>query len=123
MTPVDQASFSAILRHLRLAAGLTQEDLAERAGLSSKAISGLERDPARLPRLDTVALLAEALGLDGEQRARLLAAARPQSAPPTVAPPMARLRLPPPAPLRLRPAQWLRLRPPTRVSRSSSLTT
>ncbi len=70
--------FGALLRHHRLAAGLTQEALAGRAGLSAKAVSDLERDPARTPRLGTVTLLADALGADPDGRAELLAAARPQ---------------------------------------------
>ena len=57
-------SFGELLRQRRLAAGLTQEALAERAGVSAKAVSDLERDPDRTPRLDTVGLLADALGLD-----------------------------------------------------------
>ena len=56
---------------------MTQEALAERAGLSAKAVSELERDPARTPRLETIALLAGALGLGPDERQRLLAAARP----------------------------------------------
>ncbi len=75
------AGFGALLKRHRLAAGLTQEALAERAGLSAKAVSDLERDPDRLPRLATVTLLADALGADQEVRAELLAAARPPSAP------------------------------------------
>jgi predicted ATPase/transcriptional regulator with XRE-family HTH domain/TolA-binding protein len=70
-------SFGELLRQRRLAAGLTQEALAERAGVSAKAISDLERDPGRTPRLDTVGLLADALG-PGE-RAALLTAARPKA--------------------------------------------
>ena len=70
--------FGELLRQRRLAAGLTQEALAERAGISAKAISDLERDPDRTPRLDTVGLLADALGLDPGGRAGLLTAARPQ---------------------------------------------
>jgi transcriptional regulator with XRE-family HTH domain len=72
-------SFGELLRQRRLAAGLTQEALAERAGVSAKAISDLERDPGRTPRLDTIGLLADALGLGPGERAALLAAARPQS--------------------------------------------
>ena len=75
------AGFGALLKRHRLAAGLTQEALAERAGLSAKAVSDLERDPDRLPRLGTVTLLADALGADQEARAELLAAARPPAAP------------------------------------------
>ena len=81
MTNQDPASFGSLLRRERLAAGLTQEALAERAGLSPKAVSDLERDPARTPRLATVTLLADALGAAPERRAVLLAAARPQAAP------------------------------------------
>lgn len=79
-------SFGARLRRLRLAAGLTQEALAERAGVSAKAIGQLERDASRTPRLDTVNLLADALQLDAGQRTELLAAARPDSALPTPMP-------------------------------------
>ncbi len=75
-------SFGMLLKQQRLAAGLTQEALAERAGVSAKAVSDLERDPARTPRLDTVTLLANALLLEPEERARLLAAARPDRGPP-----------------------------------------
>jgi len=71
------ASFGELLRQRRLAGGLTQEGLAERAGVSAKAISDLERDPDRTPRLDTVGLLADALDLSPAERASLLAAARP----------------------------------------------
>jgi predicted ATPase/transcriptional regulator with XRE-family HTH domain len=78
--PGDVPVFGRLLRSKRLAAGLTQEALAERAGVSAKAVSELERDPSRTPRLETVGLLAEALGLSPDERAALLAAARPGSA-------------------------------------------
>ena len=78
----EDAVFGALLRRQRLAAGLTQEALAERAGLSAKAVSDLERDSARMPRLGTVSLLADALGADPRQRGELLAAARPAAARP-----------------------------------------
>jgi predicted ATPase/transcriptional regulator with XRE-family HTH domain len=81
----DAVSFAALLKRQRLAAGLTQEALAERAGLSAKAVGDLERDPDRSPRLATVTLLADALGADPEQRGELLAAARPAPAPGTPA--------------------------------------
>jgi predicted ATPase/DNA-binding XRE family transcriptional regulator len=79
-------SFSARLKRLRLAAGLTQESLAERAGVSPRAVSDLERDPRRIPRLDTVRLLADALSLEEAERAELLAAARPSETPPAPQP-------------------------------------
>lgn len=75
----DLAPFGLLLKRHRLAAGLTQEGLAERAGVSPKAVSDLERTPTRTPRLGTVALLADALGLDPGARAELLAAARPRA--------------------------------------------
>ena len=84
MESTHQTRFGALLKQHRLAAGLTQEALAERAGLSPKAISDLERDPARSPRLGTVALLGDALGLNPEHRTALLAAARPGPAEPLV---------------------------------------
>jgi predicted ATPase/transcriptional regulator with XRE-family HTH domain len=81
MTSGDPRSFGGLLKRQRLAAGLTQEALAERAGLSPKAVSDLERDPARSPRLGTVTLLADALAADPDGRAELLAAARPGHSP------------------------------------------
>jgi DNA-binding CsgD family transcriptional regulator/transcriptional regulator with XRE-family HTH domain len=80
------SAFGALLRERRLAAGLTQEELAERAGVSARAVSDLERGGGRAPRLQTVALLAEALGLAEAHRAALLAAAR-RAAPSSVAVP------------------------------------
>ncbi len=76
--PLPLEPFGAILRRLRLSAALTQEALAEAAGLSVKAVSDLERHPGRLPRLESVSLLADALHLDPDQRAALIAAARPR---------------------------------------------
>jgi predicted ATPase/DNA-binding XRE family transcriptional regulator len=69
-------SFGALLKRYRLAAGLTQEDLAERAGLSAKGISDLERGARQQPRLDTLHLLVAALQLTDAERALLEAAAR-----------------------------------------------
>jgi tetratricopeptide (TPR) repeat protein/transcriptional regulator with XRE-family HTH domain len=56
--------------------GLTQEELAERAGLSTRAISALEQGANQAPRTDTLALLADALALDVEERAAFETAAR-----------------------------------------------
>jgi tetratricopeptide (TPR) repeat protein/transcriptional regulator with XRE-family HTH domain len=55
---------------------LTQEELAQSAGLSSRAISDLERGIVRIPHKDTVRLLADALRLTGQPRAEFEAAAR-----------------------------------------------
>ncbi|MDQ6675227.1 MAG: helix-turn-helix domain-containing protein [Chloroflexota bacterium] len=62
------ASFGELLRDHRRAVGLTQEELAERAGVSPRSISGLERGDAHIPRRDTVALLVRALRLAGPER-------------------------------------------------------
>lgn len=78
--------FGDLLRRYRVAAGLTQEELAERAGLSAKGISDLERGARTSPRRDTVTLLAEALGLDERDRSVLAAAARQRSRAPVAAP-------------------------------------
>jgi transcriptional regulator with XRE-family HTH domain len=69
-------SFGALLIRHRLAAALTQEALAERAGLSARAISDLERGVAGVPQQATVVRLAAALGLGASGRAALQAAAR-----------------------------------------------
>jgi transcriptional regulator with XRE-family HTH domain len=75
MTTVQPLSFGQRLKRHRLSAGLSQEALAERAGLSARAISDLERGIHRAPYLDTITLLADALGLPDEERAALARAA------------------------------------------------
>jgi predicted ATPase/DNA-binding XRE family transcriptional regulator len=75
------SSFGPLLRRYRTAAGLTQEALAARAGLSVRAISDLERGRKQTPRRETVRLLAEALALPPRRRALLEAAARPMLGP------------------------------------------
>jgi predicted ATPase/transcriptional regulator with XRE-family HTH domain len=76
MVQTQSRSFADLLKRYRSAASLTQEELAERAHLSRKAISALERGDRLTPRRDTVALLAEALALSEEEKAQLQAAAR-----------------------------------------------
>lgn len=71
-----EAPFGSLLRRYRSAAGLTQEELAERAGISPRAISALERGDRRSPHRDTVAQLADALALSPAERERFAAAAR-----------------------------------------------
>ena len=68
--------FADLLRRLRAEAGLTQEELAEAAGLSPRSVSDLERGVHRAARQDTARLLADALGLAGPGRALFVAAAR-----------------------------------------------
>jgi transcriptional regulator with XRE-family HTH domain len=79
VSPIGMPSFGPLLRRYREAAGLTQEELAARAGLSARGISDLERGRRQTPRLETVRLLAEALALPLHQRALLEAAARPMA--------------------------------------------
>ena len=68
--------FAQLLRRQRLARGLTQQELADRARLSERSISDLEREVKTAPRLVTVRLLIEALGLDGAEAAALRDAVR-----------------------------------------------
>jgi predicted ATPase/DNA-binding XRE family transcriptional regulator len=67
--------FGSLLREFRVAAGLSQEALAERARLSPGAISTLERSARRAPQHQTLALLVEALQLDADARAQFEASA------------------------------------------------
>ena len=75
---VEQAApnFGGLLRQLRADAGLTQEELAEAAGLSPRSVSDLERGINLSARKDTARLLADALGLAGPQRDLFETAAR-----------------------------------------------
>jgi len=68
--------FGGLLRQLRAGAGLTQEELAEAAGLSPRSVSDLERGIHPTARKDTAELLAGALGLAGPARRLFVAAAR-----------------------------------------------
>ena len=68
--------FGGLLRQLRVEAGLTQDELAEAAGVSQRAISDLERGINATARKDTAVLLAGALGLGGPARELFIAAAR-----------------------------------------------
>ncbi len=68
--------FGGLLRQLRADARLTQEELAEAAGLSPRSVSDLERGINRTARKDTALLLAGALGLAGPVRGLFVAAAR-----------------------------------------------
>jgi predicted ATPase/DNA-binding XRE family transcriptional regulator len=65
-------TFGDRLRHLREAAGLTQEMLADRAGLSVNAIGALERGDRRHPYPRTIQVLASVLGLSDEARESLV---------------------------------------------------
>jgi tetratricopeptide (TPR) repeat protein/DNA-binding XRE family transcriptional regulator len=82
----DAGAFGALLRPCRQRAGLSQEELAERSGLSIRAISNLERGRVRRPHPDSARRLADALGLRGEAQVQFFAAAgrRPASGAPVV---------------------------------------
>ena len=69
-------SFAGLLRQLRAEAMLTQEELAEAAGLSPRSVSDLERGINRTAHRDTALLLADPLGLAGPVRDLFVAAAR-----------------------------------------------
>jgi len=93
-TDDSQSLFGERLRHLRVAAGLSQEALAVRSGLSVQAIGALETGKRRRPYPHTVAALAEALELTESQRAEL---AQARVVAPTAAsalPPLPRQRAP-----------------------------
>jgi transcriptional regulator with XRE-family HTH domain len=69
-------SFALLLRQMRTEAKLTQEELAEAAGLPPRSVSDLERGINRTARKDTAVLLAGALGLAGPAQELFVAAAR-----------------------------------------------
>src|SRR5580658_5530475 len=69
-------SFAGLLRQFRSEARLTQEELAEAAGLSLRAVSDLERGINRTARKDTAQRLAGALGMTESAAALFMAAAR-----------------------------------------------
>jgi transcriptional regulator with XRE-family HTH domain len=66
--------FGGELRRYRESAGLSQEELAERAGLTAKGISALERGERQRPYPQTVRALAEALNLSDADRTTLIGA-------------------------------------------------
>ena len=76
----DQHTFGRLLRRYREAAGLTQEELAERAELSARGLRYLEHD-LRRPYRESARRVADALNLPAEDVDTLLAAVRPRRAP------------------------------------------
>ncbi len=76
-------AFGTVLRAYRTGAGLTQEELADRSGLSVRAIRNLEIGRTERPQRQTVALLSLALRLtEAEEAALLTAAGRGHAEPP-----------------------------------------
>jgi tetratricopeptide (TPR) repeat protein/transcriptional regulator with XRE-family HTH domain len=76
METVTQEPFGQLVWRFRRAAGLTQDELAERAGVSARAISDIERGVKHRPRTDTIQLLLEALEVPVDQREAFRTAAR-----------------------------------------------
>ncbi|MFD7066555.1 helix-turn-helix domain-containing protein [Streptomyces sp. NPDC059913] len=88
MSTADAArgEFGPLLRDMRRCAGLSQEELAHRAGVSVRALADMERGRTRGPQRRTVAALAEVLTPDEAQAEALERAAasgrpRPKRAP------------------------------------------
>jgi predicted ATPase/transcriptional regulator with XRE-family HTH domain len=91
------SAFGALLRRHRLAAGLSQDALAELSGMSSVGISALERGDRRSPYRDTITLLSRALRLGPDAAAEFEAVAtRPRSRKPRCALPRPAGSLPSP---------------------------
>jgi tetratricopeptide (TPR) repeat protein len=67
--------FGALLRACRLAAGLSQQELAEVSGMSVREISNLERGRTRRPYPDSVCRLADGLSLRDQVRWEFVTAA------------------------------------------------
>jgi hypothetical protein len=72
--PAGQA-FGDLVRAFRRSAGLSQDDLAVRAGLGVRGLRKIETRQISSPRPATVLLLADALGLTGHDRERFFTAA------------------------------------------------
>lgn len=70
------SAFGDFLRFYRSRIPLTQEELAERTGLSMRAISDMERGRTLTPQLRTVQLLVDGLDLKGEEAAEFATLAR-----------------------------------------------
>jgi tetratricopeptide (TPR) repeat protein/transcriptional regulator with XRE-family HTH domain len=82
--------FGGLLRRHRLAAGLSQEELAERSGLTARAIADMERGRTARPRRHSVRALADALELAEAERTLLERASRPAPPGQPAAPPQGR---------------------------------
>jgi transcriptional regulator with XRE-family HTH domain len=75
-------AFGALLRRHRTEAGLSQEALAESAGMTARGLGALERGDRLTPQRATLSLPADALVLDSERRRAFEAAARGHHRPP-----------------------------------------
>lgn len=72
----DPVRLAVLIRRRRLAASLTQEELAEKAGISLRTISDVERGLRRFVYRDTAERLAEALEVPTTERDAFVALAR-----------------------------------------------
>ncbi|MBO4207022.1 ATP-binding protein [Micromonospora echinofusca] len=72
---MSEPTFGSLLRSYRHAAGLTLEQFSEASGVSTRAISDMERGHSRAPQQRTLAALADALGLSPQSRRALVGAA------------------------------------------------
>ncbi|MFI2714706.1 BTAD domain-containing putative transcriptional regulator [Micromonospora sp. NPDC018662] len=73
----EHGGLSDLLRRARLGRGLTQADLADRAGVSVGVVRDLEQGRSGRPRGRSLQALADALGLHHEDRVRMKQLARP----------------------------------------------
>ena len=112
MVEQPSLSFAGLLRQLRAEARLTQEELAEAAGVSPRTVSDLERGINRTAHKDTAVLLADALGLAGPVRGLFVAAARGRARPRTCSRPEAASRREPSPPRQPGPCRVISLRLP-----------
>ena len=71
-----RVALGSLIRHYRETAGLTQESLAVRAGLSVRAVSDVERNRTLRPHQQTIRLLTQALALSEAQATELIAVSR-----------------------------------------------
>lgn len=83
--PAGRRGFADLLLDLRVQAGLSQEELADRAGLSVRTIRELEAGRVARPRKDSVRLLAEGLGLRDGDAGRFLVASGHATVRPVIA--------------------------------------
>lgn len=81
MEQSESSALGVLLRRHRVAADLTQEELGERARVSARTVSDIERGIARRPQTHTALQLADALGLVGDDRGEFLDAARGHQVP------------------------------------------
>jgi transcriptional regulator with XRE-family HTH domain len=79
MNREDGAPPGRWLRQRREDAGLSQEEVAERSGLSVRTVSNVERGSIRTPHPRTIRLLGETLGLPANACDELIAACRASS--------------------------------------------